>query len=267
MSSPCLGDPGRGVTSPSVLRIRLFLLLLFSGALAGLAVTTMILAAPASADEPIFASPPPGERLFNAPNSVQLSFTGLVRASSTLEVRGPDGSADLGRERRAGVTLTQRLKPELPAGTYTVAWDVELQNGRVSTGSYLFVVTAGSDEKRQPSKTRTWTTPTSTDPEPTDTHRDKAEPSPRWTPSTVAEQTTRTEALVISSDSPTSSGTGKGNTAIGLLSLFAAVGIIGTLVYGWRSGWWTREPAPVTPSTRRGPAETSELPPITPDGG
>lgn len=247
------GATERDVTSPSVLRIRLFFLLLLPGVLAGLAVAMMVAAPPASADELIFASPSQDEQLHNAPYSVQLSFAALVRANSTLDVRGPDGSADLGKERRVGVTLTQRLRSGLPAGAYTVSWDVKLQNGNVSTGEYVFTVTTGSDPEWTPWTTMASDTPTTT-----------AEPSPRWTPSTVAEQTSQAAAMIAPTNTPTSSGTGEGNVAIGLFSLLAAAGISGILFFGWRAGWWVQHPASATSRSRQSTVETSELPPINP---
>jgi methionine-rich copper-binding protein CopC len=254
------GTLGRDVTSPSVLRVRLFLLIALPGALAGFLFAVTVAAPSAFGAELVFASPAQGAQLHEAPGSVQLSFDGFVMAGSTLDVQGPNGSAELGKERRSGITLTQRLQPSLPAGVYTVAWQVELRNGDVSTGSYVFTVVTNSDSGRDRPTEPTRQTDFPTD---TATTTETAQPSQKWTPSAQAEQTSQVAAMIADTDSPTSTGTGQGNVAVGLFSLLAAAGIAGTLFYGWRSGWWVQNPAPAVARSRRGSVETNEMPRLT----
>jgi methionine-rich copper-binding protein CopC len=257
MTAFASGVTGRGVTSPVTLRIRRLLLFVLPGVLAGVAM--IVTAAPASADELIFASPAEGEELDRSPNSVQLSFDGFVRAGSELDVVGPDGPADLGKERRTGISLTQRLQSDLPAGVYTVVWDVTLQNGDSSDGEYTFVVLTGPDPDPEPSRATTSTTPSPTTTE-------TVAPSPRWTPSTVAPATSQDAALIGPDDTSSGSATGGGNMIIGLFSLIAAAGIAGTLFYGWRTGWWAPSPSRATAGSWNSQTETSELP-VTPYDG
>ena len=78
-----------------------------------------------------------------APSSVSLEFSDAPQSLGTeVVVTGPDGTAATdGAPEIAGSTVTQQLAGGLPAGTYTVEWQVTSADGHPLTGSFAFDVT------------------------------------------------------------------------------------------------------------------------------
>jgi methionine-rich copper-binding protein CopC len=97
-------------------------------------------------DALVGATPADGTSVATAPVEVSLEFSGVVQElGAEVVVSGPDGApAAQGRAQVVDSTLTQPLAPDLPAGTYSVAWRVTSADGHPIAGTTTFTVTGGA---------------------------------------------------------------------------------------------------------------------------
>jgi methionine-rich copper-binding protein CopC len=138
--------------------------------------------APAAAHDGLLSSTPgAGETVTEAPSAVVLTFSGEILAGSptavVIEVTDPAGTVlSEGETAVDGVTVTQQLTPNLPAGDYTVTWRVVSSDGHPISSEFHFFVadTAGPAAAPTPS-------PEDTAGESTPTPTLTAEPSPSST--------------------------------------------------------------------------------------
>jgi methionine-rich copper-binding protein CopC len=101
----------------------------------------------ASAHDALLAvSPADGSTTVTAPERVELEFSGVVQElGAEVVISGPDGApAAQGQAQVVDSTLTQPLAPDLPAGTYSVAWRVTSADGHPIAGTTTFTVTGGA---------------------------------------------------------------------------------------------------------------------------
>lgn len=124
------------------------------GAQAGLrraVVTALVLgllalagASPAAAhDQLVGSDPADGSVLTTAPTQVVLTFSAepLAAGRAAALVTGADGSSWWdGDAVIAGTTVTQQLRPGMPAGEYTVTWQAPSSDGHVLTGTLAFTL-------------------------------------------------------------------------------------------------------------------------------
>ncbi|MEJ2579602.1 MAG: copper resistance protein CopC, partial [Kineosporiaceae bacterium] len=201
-------------------------------------------APPASAaTEPVNTQPSAGSVLDSAPSRVRLTFAQSIMPGSLIEVHGPRGLADNGAERISNRTIIQPLASDLPAGMYTVAWQVVLRDGEQSFSRYTFTVQAEHTQDPRPTR-KTPTTPpqkTPTTPE----HRESsspasAAPSPRGTVPTAdtSADAAADAAALPAANSAFGGGKSTGDIVLGVFSLVAAAALIVGLAYGWHAGWW-----------------------------
>jgi methionine-rich copper-binding protein CopC len=114
---------------------------------AALCVTAALLvpATPAWAHNALRESTPAANAsLAAAPRQLELIFVERLDPQfTTIAVTAPgDVPAVAGEPAVSGARATQPLKPDLPAGTYTVAYRVVSVDGHPVQGSYTFTVTA-----------------------------------------------------------------------------------------------------------------------------
>ena len=97
-------------------------------------------------DELVAATPVDGASVTTAPADVELQSSGVVQElGAQVAVTGPDGTVvGRGRPQVVDSVLTQPLSPDLPAGTYTVAWRVTSADGHPISGTTSFTVGAGT---------------------------------------------------------------------------------------------------------------------------
>ncbi len=120
--------------------------------IAMLAVLT-VAAGPASAHAVLVKSDPAdGQRVAGSPDRVTLTFSDrLTRIGTTVRVTGPGGDAAEGKPSIQGDTITQALRPDLPAGTYEVRWQVASGDGHPVSKAFSFVVAQSSAAPPAPS--------------------------------------------------------------------------------------------------------------------
>ncbi|MDN3495130.1 copper resistance protein CopC [Planococcus sp. APC 4015] len=103
------------------------------------------MATPAQAhDELVSSSPAANSTITDSPAEVTLTFSGELIAgmqSAAVEVIAPDGqniATDAPSE--DGTSITQRLTPDPPAGTFTVRWKVVSGDGHPISGEYTYTI-------------------------------------------------------------------------------------------------------------------------------
>lgn len=147
-----------------------------------LAFTAALLAgsaSPAAAHDGLVSSTPSGgETIAEAPSTVVLTFSGEILAGSPsaviIEVTDPAGAVvSEGDTAVDGVTVTQQLTPDLPAGDYTVTWRVVSSDGHPISSDFHFFIAETADSAVAPTPV-----PTDTPAEATPTPRRTAEPTP-----------------------------------------------------------------------------------------
>ena len=119
-------------------------------------LTAVVLAAPAPAYAHVSlesSTPADGATLATAPDAVTLTFSGAVLPDSTVVVTGPQGAVQLGPATAAGTAVTQPLQSGLPAGRYTVSYEVVADDGAPIAGSVSFAVQGGSSTAASPPTT------------------------------------------------------------------------------------------------------------------
>lgn len=135
--------PGRSAARPGVLPRALLAALLGGLALLGVLAT----ASPAAAHAALTGSDPAqGSVVRDAPEQVSLDFSeGVTMSEDSIRVLDPHGRrADTGKIRDTGtagkVQRTVSLKPGVPQGTYTVAWQAVSADSHPVSGAFTFSV-------------------------------------------------------------------------------------------------------------------------------
>ncbi|RKN38016.1 copper resistance protein CopC [Streptomyces hoynatensis] len=126
--------------------LRRSLAALLLGAVAALAAL-LVTAAPAAAHATLAGSTPgDGEVVATAPEQVTLTFSEHVSvAEGGIRVLGPEGeAADTGELGGEGAERSVALRPGLPEGTYTVAWQVVSADSHPISGAFTFSIGAPS---------------------------------------------------------------------------------------------------------------------------
>ena len=195
-------------------------------------------ARPAAAHDALSGSTPAdGSTVDVPPASVDLTFgEPPLELGSEVRVTGPDGRVVNGGDLvLAGTTVSQPLAPDLPAGTYAVAWRVTSSDGHPISGELSFTATAGNAPTGDPTGDAT------AGPTPDPTEGAAQEPAP-------------TETLSATPPEPApdaQAGAGSSSGATPWL-LVAAV-----LLAGAAAAWWARRrsggagpPAPRSPRDR-----------------
>jgi methionine-rich copper-binding protein CopC len=122
----------RPVTGPAGLVLALLLAL--GGVLAS--------ATSAAAHDKLESSTPKrGANLATPPATVMLTFTDPVfKLGSRIRVVGPAGDVAVGRPTFGDQVVRQPIRPDAPAGDYTVEWQVTSSDGHPIAGTFPFSV-------------------------------------------------------------------------------------------------------------------------------
>lgn len=145
MSSPtCAAGPHRAGTRTAVVLTVLLALL----------VTLIAAAGPARAHDVLLgSSPEDGSVQASAPEEIVLTFSGeIATIGAQVVVEGPDGTVADGDPEVEGVTVTQPVSPDAPAGDYSVVWRVTSEDGHPISGDFTYEVT-GDPETAEPEAT------------------------------------------------------------------------------------------------------------------
>ncbi|WP_158544760.1 copper resistance protein CopC [Blastococcus sp. TF02-9] len=110
------------------------------------AAGALVLGAPSAAlahDGLVATSPAAGASVVEAPDALELDFTGEPLSLGTLvEVTGPDGAlVSSGDAEIRGTTLVQPIEDDVAAGTYRVEWRSTSSDGHPLSGTFDFTVT------------------------------------------------------------------------------------------------------------------------------
>lgn len=214
------------------------------------AVLAIAGALPASAHASLVrSSPTSGSTLTAVPPEVALTFNEEINPQfASVTVKSGDTTASTGDLEVDGATIYQPLDPEMPAGTYTVAYRVTSADGHPVSGSFDFTYDApgGGEGEGEgtaaPSPTTSGDTGTES-PSPTATSTTTSETTPTEPATeTSSEATTSTSETTTTSESPTSSPTttDTDSTAdttddgvpwwVWLLGALAVLGIVGGII-------------------------------------
>ena len=99
----------------------------------------------------IGTTPEDGTTVASAPDAIVLTFHEPAIATGTkVLVIGPDGSATSGDPSLVDNTVRQPLRPQLPAGEYTVDWRVTSADGHPVNGTFTFGVRSESQAPSSP---------------------------------------------------------------------------------------------------------------------
>jgi copper resistance protein C len=112
-------------------------------AAAGLALAALLLtAAPASAHDKLESTTPKqGSSVATPPAQITLTFNQpAFKIGSRIRVVGPAGDVAAGEPAFRERTVRQALRPDAPAGAYTVEWQVTSTDGHPIAGTWEFTV-------------------------------------------------------------------------------------------------------------------------------
>jgi methionine-rich copper-binding protein CopC len=152
-------------------------------------------------------TPKQGSTVQAPPPAITLTFSSkIVELGSQVRVTGPSGDVTAGEPVLDGRTVRQAIQPGVPAGAYTVAWQVTSSDGHPIAGTWKFTV---ADAAAAP------TTAAPTTPVPTVTET----PAATAPPTTVASSSS-------GDDDDSSTGLIVMLTAIGAVVLLAAAGAV-----------------------------------------
>lgn len=214
------------------------------------AVLAIAGALPASAHASLVRSSPTADSTLTAvPPEVALTFNEEINPQfASVTVRSGSTTASTGDLEVDGATIYQPIDPEMPAGTYTVAYRVTSADGHPVSGSFDFTYDApgGGEGEGEgtaaPSPTTSGDTGTES-PSPTATSTTTSETTPTEPATeTSSEATTSTSETTTTSESPTSSPTttDTDSTAdttddgvpwwVWLLGALAVLGIVGGII-------------------------------------
>ena len=99
-------------------------------------------------------SPKDGSSLATAPTQVVLTFNEPISTSfATITVTGAAGAVSAGKTVVDGVTVTQALTPDLPNGSYRVAYRVVSDDGHPVSDTTTFTVAAAASPTTSSSAT------------------------------------------------------------------------------------------------------------------
>ena len=103
-------------------------------------------ASPAVAHDELVASVPAPDATVPAPDRVELQLSAPPQPLGTrVTVTAPDGTAvAAGEPVLQGSTVRQPVRADLPAGSYTVSWQVTSSDGHPLTGGFTFTAAAGA---------------------------------------------------------------------------------------------------------------------------
>lgn len=112
---------------------------------AALATLAALVAGPAAAhDQLVGSDPADGAVLTAAPTQITLTFSAEPLAAvggAAVVVTGPDGASwSDGEPVVVGTTVTQALRPGMPAGAWSVAWRAPSSDGHVLDGTFAFTL-------------------------------------------------------------------------------------------------------------------------------
>jgi len=113
------------------------------------------------------STPEKGANLAEPPATVMLTFNEpAFKLGSRIRVVGPAGDVAVGQPTFAGQVVRQPIRPDSPAGDYTVEWQVTSSDGHPIAGTFQFSVqNAGVAATSAPAPTAP--PPTTAAPEPT----------------------------------------------------------------------------------------------------
>lgn len=163
-----------------------------------LGATALLLGAPgAAAHDTLVGSSPAADEVVEPPAELVLSFSAEISpVGAAAEVTGPPGVVSEGTPVVEGRELTVALAPDLPSGSYDVAWRVTSSDGHPISGEFGFQVEAEQETAtpepttEEPAPT---TEPTETEqPSPTTETETVTEPAPTTTPGTSEDEPTST---------------------------------------------------------------------------
>ncbi|WP_170931476.1 copper resistance protein CopC [Aeromicrobium sp. PE09-221] len=97
---------------------------------------------PASAHSQIIDVDPADHTVVKDLNAVKLTLDEqpAPRTTSIAVVDSSDSSIALGAPTINGTTVTQKIAPESPAGTYTIGWRITSSDGHPVTGTSTFAI-------------------------------------------------------------------------------------------------------------------------------
>jgi methionine-rich copper-binding protein CopC len=156
-------------------------------------------------------SPEQGSSVATPPAAITLSYNNPVfKLGSRVQVIGPAGDVAAGEPEFTEREVTQPIRPDAPAGEYTVRWQVTSSDGHPIAGTWSFTVrqAAAAPGTAEPSAGATTTAPTTETPAPTATGGVSA------TGETGAEDEGSSTGLVI------------GVTAVAAVVLLGAAGVV-----------------------------------------
>jgi copper resistance protein C len=111
-----------------------------SALIAGLLLCALAVAGPARAHSQLENTDPgDGSPVSTVPAKVTLTFDqAVIGLGTAVRVTGPGGEAGTGSASVVDRTVTQNLRPGLPAGSYTVLWRVTSADGHPVSGRFTF---------------------------------------------------------------------------------------------------------------------------------
>ena len=210
------------------------------------AVLAIAGALPASAHASLVrSSPTSGSTLTAVPPEVALTFNEEINPQfASVTVKSGDTTASTGDLEVDGSTIYQPLDPEMPAGTYTVAYRVTSADGHPVSGTFDFTYDApgggeGDGEGTvAPSPTTSGGTgtespsPTSTTPSETTPTEPATETSSEATTSTTSPESSTTTSSPTTTDGDSTAGSTDEGLPwwVWLLGALAVLGLVGGLV-------------------------------------
>ena len=109
------------------------------------------------------STPKPGANLATPPATVMLTFNNPVfKLGSRIRVVGPTGDVAVGQPTFGKQVARQPIRPDAPAGDYTVEWQVTSSDGHPIAGTFSFSV----QNARAAAPTTAPATPSATTPAP-----------------------------------------------------------------------------------------------------
>lgn len=86
------------------------------------------------------SNPAEGELLNAQPEQIELMFGTAIEEGSTMTLKGPEASIELGEIAVSDKVMTGQLNSDLPNGQYTIDWKIIGEDGHPIEGQILFGV-------------------------------------------------------------------------------------------------------------------------------
>ncbi|MCO6006093.1 copper resistance protein CopC [Actinoallomurus purpureus] len=115
-----------------------------AAAIAAVAVTGLLTAAPADAHTTLTAAVPAKGSKVPSPARIKLTFAEAVRFPGIVVLDAKGGHHESGKAHATDATVTEQVAGVLPPGVYTVGWRVVADDGHPVTGDYKFTVVGGT---------------------------------------------------------------------------------------------------------------------------